>query len=69
MVTTHVNTAYWFQELIRISSSPDSVGAAKLMDSIFVQLKDGADSMVGPPGTQPTVSENWFSSPLRVHST
>ena len=62
-ITTHVNTAYWFLELSRISSSPDSEGAAKLMETVFVQLKDGADSMVGPPGTKPTVSENWFSSP------
>ena len=61
-ISTHVNTSYWWEEMSR-TPSRDGSRAATLMQKVFLQLTEGADSMVGPPGTNTTVSTNWFPCP------
>ena len=57
-ITTHVNTDKWRALTVEAASDPNRSREADLLNQVLSDLTDGADSMVGCPGTCPTVTPN-----------
>ena len=63
-ISTHVNITYWRQERDRVARTEHSSTAVTILNAVLDQLIHGVDSGVSFPGTQITMSPNFFSEPL-----
>ena len=62
-VTTHVNIEIWEKKLCGFKEDKSLAPYAPLLQEVCSNLKHGCDSMVQPPGTDPTKSRNHFPDP------
>ena len=62
-VVPSVDTIVWASKIAGVESSTRGHAAVPLLNSVLDQLKNGANSGVGPPGTAITKCENFFSHP------
>ena len=62
-VVSSISITEWASKMSGIESKTMSHAAVPLLKAVLEQLKSGADSGVGPPGTSITKCNNFFTEP------
>ena len=61
-----VNINVWKDKIKELLlASKVNWGLVKILEELHIQLVNGASSQVGPPSTELTKTNNWFSDPPR----